>query len=95
MKQLLTDCEKYVMTFFNLLTLSEQGIFDVVSNLGSLAARFIFRPAEESAYFFFSQLWARGEPVESQNEENYEKVTTGLSRLLRMMSYLGNFKSNF
>jgi len=88
-KQLLTDCEKYVMTFFNLLTLSEQGIFDVVSNLGSLAARFIFRPAEESAYFFFSQLWARGEPVESQNEENYEKVTTGLCRLLRMMSYLG------
>ena len=49
MKQLLTDCEKYVMTFFNLLTLSEQGIFDVVSNLGSLAARFIFRPAEEQS----------------------------------------------
>ena len=50
-KQVLTDCEKYVMTIFNLLTLSEQGIFDVVSNLGSLAARFIFRPIEESSYF--------------------------------------------
>ena len=39
-KQVLTDCEKYVMTIFNLLTLSKLGIFDVVSNVGSLAARF-------------------------------------------------------
>ena len=88
-KQVLTDCEKYVMTIFNLLTLSEQGIFDVVSNLGSLAARFIFRPAEESAYFFFSQLWSRGAPIEDQDDENYQKVQTGLFRLLRMMLYLG------
>mgnify|MGYP001271334287 CR=1 FL=1 len=72
-KQVLTDCEKYVMTIFNLLTLSEQGIFDVVSNLGSLAARFIFRPAEESAYFFFSQLWSRGTLIKEQDKENYQK----------------------
>ena len=39
MKQLLTEGERYLMTFLNLLTLSQQGIFDVVSNLGSLAAR--------------------------------------------------------
>ena len=38
-KQLLTEGEKYVMTVFSLLTLSEQGIYDVVANLGSLAAR--------------------------------------------------------
>ena len=88
-KQLLTDCEKYVMTIFDLLTLSEQGLFDVVSNLGSLAARFIFRPAEESTYFFFSQLWARDKTLENQNPENAEKVKTGLSRLLRLMTYLG------
>ena len=88
-KQVLTDCEKYVMTIFNLLTLSEQGIFDVVSNLGSLAARFIFRPAEESAYFFFSQLWSRGTLVKEQDKENYQKVQSGLFRLLRMMLYLG------
>ena len=88
-KQVLTDCEKYVMTIFNLLTLSEQGIFDVVSNLGSLAARFIFRPAEESAYFFFSQLWSRGTLIKEQDKENYQKVQSGLFRLLRMMLYLG------
>ena len=88
-KQVLTDCEKYVMTIFNLLTLSEQGIFDVVSNLGSLAARFIFRPIEESSYFFFSQLWTRGQSCQEQDQENCEKIKTGLYRLLRLMMYLG------
>ena len=39
-KQLLTEGEKYVMTIFSLLTLPEQGIYDVVANLGSLAARY-------------------------------------------------------
>ena len=91
-KQVLTDCEKYVMTIFSLLTLPEQGIFDVVSNLGSLAARFIFRPAEESAYFFFSQLWTRGAAIEEQKAENYQKVRTGLYRLLRIMVYIGEFR---
>ena len=88
-QQVLTDCEKYVMTIFNLLTLSEQGILDVVSNLGSLAARFIFRPAEESAYFFFSQLWSRETLIKEQDKETYQKVQSGLFRLLRMMLYLG------
>ena len=88
-KQILTDAEKYVMTFFSLLTLSEQGVFDVVSNLGSLAARFIFRPVEDSAYFFFSQLWVRGVSITDQKEENVSKVKLGLFRLLRMMSYMG------
>ena len=92
-KQLLTDCEKYVMTIFSLLTLSEQGIFDVVSNLGSLAARFIFRPIEESSYFFFSQLWTRGQSCQEQNQENCDKVKTGLFRLLRLMMYLGEISA--
>ena len=41
-KQLLTEGEKYMMTVFSLLTLSEQGIYDVVANLGSLAARYSY-----------------------------------------------------
>jgi len=86
-KQLLTEGEKYTMTVFSLLTLSQQGIYDVVANLGSLAARFLFRPIEESSNFFFSQLWARQEPPEKQ--ENIEEVSVGLYRLLRLMSLLG------
>jgi len=86
-KQLLTEGEKYVMTIFSLLTLPEQGIYDVVANLGSLAARFVFRPVEESSYFFFSQLWVRASPTDQQPE--VEKVEQGLHRLLRLMAILG------
>lgn len=86
-KQLLTEGEKYTMTVFSLLTLSQQGVYDVVANLGSLAARFLFRPIEESSNFFFSQLWTRQESADKQ--ENIEEVTVGLYRLLRLMILLG------
>lgn len=32
------------MTIFNVVTFAEQGVFDVISNLGSLVARFLFLP---------------------------------------------------
>lgn len=67
LKQLLTEGERYVMTLFSVLSFYEQGVFDVVNNLGSLAARFLFRPIEESAYFYFSQLVHRDIPIKEQN----------------------------
>lgn len=66
--QVLTEGERYVMTLFNILSFAEQGVFDVVNNLGSLAARFLFRPIEESAYFYFSQLIHRDEDINKQNK---------------------------
>ncbi len=65
--QLLTEGERYVMTLLNVLSFSEQGVFDVVNNLGSMAARFLFRPIEESAYFYFSQLIHRDQEISKQN----------------------------
>jgi len=59
LKQLLTEGERYLMTFFDILTFEEQGVYDLVSNLGSLAARFVFLPIEESAYFYFAQTLQR------------------------------------
>lgn len=44
------------------------GIYDVVNNLGSMAARFLFEPIEESGYLLFSQLLVRGEPVTKQKQ---------------------------
>lgn len=35
------------------------GIYDVVGNLGSLAARLVFSKIEESAYFYFTQTVSR------------------------------------
>lgn len=49
------------MTFFHILSFEEQGVYDLVANLGSLAARFIFLPVEESAYFYFAQTLERRE----------------------------------
>lgn len=41
-KQVLTEGERYVMTISPLLTFSEQSMYDIVNNLGSLAARCVF-----------------------------------------------------
>ncbi|GBN46890.1 Protein RFT1 [Araneus ventricosus] len=59
LKQLLTEGERYLMSFFTLLSFAEQGLYDVVNNLGSLAARFILLPIEDSAYLLFTQILTR------------------------------------
>lgn len=40
-KQILTEGERYVMTISPVLTFSEQSMYDIVNNLGSLAARYV------------------------------------------------------
>lgn len=54
-KQILTELERYIMTLFGLVNFSDQGVYDIVANLCSLIARFIFHPIEESYYIFFSK----------------------------------------
>ncbi|KAF0290905.1 Protein RFT1 [Amphibalanus amphitrite] len=82
LKQLLTEGERYLMTAFHLLDFSEQGLYDVVANLGSLAARFLFQPVEENAYVYFSRTVERGKPVSAA-------AGRVLHDLLRAMSLLG------
>ncbi|XP_076333542.1 man(5)GlcNAc(2)-PP-dolichol translocation protein RFT1 isoform X2 [Tachypleus tridentatus] len=89
MKQFLTEGERYVMTFFNALSFSEQGIYDVVNNLGSLAARFIFQPIEESGYLFFAQVMNRDVVVEKQARDDVTLSAIVLRHLLRLMILLG------
>jgi len=59
-KQLLTEGERYVMTFFDALSFADQGVYDLVNNLGSLVVRFLFQPIEESGNVFFSRTLKRG-----------------------------------
>lgn len=47
------------------------GVFDVVTNLGSLAGRFIFLPIEDSGYLFFTHTLKRGKPATEQEEVSY------------------------
>lgn len=56
------------MTFLNVLSFGEQGVYDIVNNLGSMVARFIFLPIEESFYVFFAKVLERGRDVRQQKQ---------------------------
>lgn len=89
LKQVLTEGERYVMTLFNALTLAQQGIYDVINNLGSLAARFIFLPVEESYYLFFSQTLLRDKPASQQAQESLYLAAVTLESVLKFVVLIG------
>lgn len=66
MKQVLTEGERYVMSMSPILTFHQQATYDIVNNLGSLFARFVFRPIEENSYFYFTQTILRDVPLDKQ-----------------------------
>lgn len=89
LKQFLTEGERYIMTIFGVLTFSQQGVFDVINNLGSLAARFIFMPIEETYYTYFSKVLTRGKSAENQKEENLNEAANSLFLVLKFVSLVG------
>ncbi|KAB1264539.1 Protein RFT1-like protein [Camelus dromedarius] len=68
LKQILTEGERYVMTFLNVLNFGDQGVYDIVNNLGSLVARLIFQPIEESFYIFFAKVLEREKDATLQKQ---------------------------
>nr|CAG4643890.1 EOG090X04LH [Lepidurus arcticus] len=89
LKQVLTEGERYIMTIFGVLSFAEQGVYDVVNNLGSMAARFIFLPIEESGYFYFAQMIQRDAPIEKQAPNDVAQAAKVLKILLRGMLLIG------
>ncbi|XP_065829148.1 man(5)GlcNAc(2)-PP-dolichol translocation protein RFT1-like [Oscarella lobularis] len=89
LKQILTEGERYVMTLFGLLTFAEQGVYDVVNNLGSMIARFLFRPMEESFYIFFSNLLDRSCSADKQDKGKIELAARTLKNLLTFATLVG------
>jgi len=51
---------RFIFSFF-------KGVYEIVNNMGSLAARFIFRPIEDSGYFYFTQMVKRDKMISDQN----------------------------
>ncbi|XP_018326501.1 protein RFT1 homolog [Agrilus planipennis] len=88
-KQILTEGERYVMTISPVLTFSQQSMYDIVNNLGSLAARFLFRPIEESAYFYFTQMVKRDVAISEQQKKNINEATTVLNQLCKVVISIG------
>ena len=91
LKQILTEGEAYMFTFFNLMSLAEQGVYNVASQFGSLAGRLIFSKVEEAAYFYFSQTVTRGDIIASASKQKdmEQKASLHLFKLLRMMMFVG------
>ena len=60
LKQILTEGERYVVTFFYLLSLAQQGAWDSVTAIGALLPRLLYRPLEESFYIHFCHTASKG-----------------------------------
>lgn len=88
LKQFLTEGERYMMTFFSVLNLAEQGIYDVINNLGSLPARLVFAQIEENAYLLFSSIVKREVAPEKQKQSITESLSICV-KLVRSMFLLG------
>ncbi|XP_061583601.1 protein RFT1 homolog [Cololabis saira] len=89
LKQILTEGERYVMTFLNVLSFGDQGVYDIVNNLGSMVARFIFLPIEESFYIFFAKVLKRGHDIKSQKQEEVAIAAEVLECLLKLVLVIG------
>uniref|UniRef100_A0A6I8RJ28 Protein RFT1 homolog n=1 Tax=Xenopus tropicalis TaxID=8364 RepID=A0A6I8RJ28_XENTR len=76
LKQILTEGERYVMTFLNVLSFGDQ-------------ARFIFLPIEESFYVFFAKVLERGKKVQSQRKEEISMASEVLESLLKLVTLIG------
>lgn len=89
LKQVLTEGEKYVMTVSPVLSFSQQATYDVVNNMGSLAARFIFRPIEDSCYFYYTQTISRDVALKDQPRAKVDEAAQVLSQVCRAVTSIG------
>lgn len=89
LKQILTEGERYIMTFLNVLSFGDQGVYDIVNNLGSMVARFVFLPIEESFYIFFAKVLERGRDVKSQKQDEVAIAAEVLECLLKLVLVIG------
>ncbi|XP_043266072.1 protein RFT1 homolog [Colletes gigas] len=89
LKQILTEGERLIMTVMPVLTFTEQGTYEIVNNLGSLAARFIFRPIEESGYFYFTQMIKRDKQINDQNPVKIQESVNVLAHLCSAVLSIG------
>ncbi|KER29881.1 hypothetical protein T265_13284, partial [Opisthorchis viverrini] len=86
LKQLLTEGELYLISAFNLLSFTNQGIYDMVNNIGSIATRLLFLPMEESCHFVFNQCLVRNIPPNQQDPELLNSVFRIFRTVLRTCS---------
>ena len=89
-KQILTEGERYLIAAFGLLTFSESGIYDLINNLGSIIARFVFLPIEEASYILFTNSLKRGFTIDKQPDQKAAKeAKTYFELVTKIVSLVG------
>ncbi|KAF7256095.1 hypothetical protein EG68_05870 [Paragonimus skrjabini miyazakii] len=86
LKQLLTEGERYLISAFHLLSFTDQGIYDMINNIGSIATRLLFLPMEESCHFVFNQCLIRNVPPIRQDPDLLDNVFRMFRTVLRTCS---------
>lgn len=77
------------MSVSPVLDFSQQATYDVVNNMGSLAARFIFRPIEDSSFFYFTQTITREVPLKDQAKEKVNEASNVLKIVCKCVTSIG------
>ncbi|KAK9480936.1 Rft protein-domain-containing protein [Lipomyces japonicus] len=83
-KHYLTEGDKFLASYFS--TISEQGLYALAANYGSLLARLVFFPIEESSRSLFAKLLAA--PI---IPSNLRSASDSLTTMLRVYSHLAIF----
>uniref|UniRef100_A0A1I7Z6I3 Protein RFT1 homolog n=1 Tax=Steinernema glaseri TaxID=37863 RepID=A0A1I7Z6I3_9BILA len=89
-KQLLTDGSGFVMTFSNTIGLANQAVYDAIEKLGSLVARIVLAPLEESSYLYFSNEFERDVAISNQPRAKVSNGVSTLKNLLRGTTLLSS-----
>ncbi|KAK8793487.1 hypothetical protein WA158_004846 [Blastocystis sp. Blastoise] len=83
-KQMLTESEKFVMTFLNILSFQEQGLYEAINNIGSLVIRLLFLPLEDAFYLYFSKEFS-----EEKKKDIKQETMMIPFILLKFLFYIG------
>ncbi|KYQ94054.1 RFT1 family protein [Tieghemostelium lacteum] len=93
-KLVLTEGEKFVLYLSE--SLLNQAIFSVVSALGSLAARFLFQPIEESCFSMFPKLYkATTDSDKSKDKENVKILALIMKFMIIIALLFVSFGPNY
>jgi oligosaccharide translocation protein RFT1 len=89
-KQILTEGERYLIAIFGLLSFNESGIYDLINNLGSLIARFVFLPIEDASYMYFTNTLKRGLTISEQPDASSSaKAKSYFELIIKIVSLIG------
>ncbi|KXJ95016.1 Rft protein-domain-containing protein [Microdochium bolleyi] len=85
-KHLLTQGDTFLVSIFS--SPQSQGVYALANNYGSLLARLVFQPIEESSRNYFSKLLSTSDAQANPPKSSVEKARTDLQSLMKFYALL-------